>query len=157
MKTSGNTFDIVHFQPLISAQRSLKVKLEVAPLLKLFSGLSSTTLPSFMLLWKIPRFHIIITDTNLPDYGARWRGKVPVPVLHALGWKCVGVWSITMVATHLPQKVCDAHMISFTRPSSHLTNSFFPASKIVIAEESEREGLGTRLLKWQNGRRKKKN
>ena len=25
------------------------------------------------------------------------------------------------------------------------TNSFFPASKIVIAEESEREGLGTRL------------
>ena len=77
--------------------------------------------------------------------GARWRGKVPVPVLHALGWKCVGVWSITMVATHLPQKACDAHVIIFTRPSSHLTNSFFPASKIVIAEESEREGLGTRL------------
>ena len=70
-----------------------------------------------------------------------------MPVLHALGWKCVGVWSITMVATHLPQKACDAHVISFTRPSSRLTNSFFPASKIVIAEESEREGLGTRLLK----------
>ena len=27
-----------------------------------------------------------------------------------------------------------------------LTNSFFPASKIVIAEESEREGLGTRVI-----------
>ena len=66
-----------------------------------------------------------------------------MPVLHALGWKCVGVWSITMVATHLPQKACDTHVISFTRPSSRLTNSFFPASKIVIAEESEREGLGT--------------
>ena len=46
---------------------------------------------------------------------------------------------------HLPQKACDAHVTSFTRPSSRLTNSFFPASKIVIAEESEREGLGTRL------------
>ena len=43
----------------------------------------------------------------------------------------------------LAQKACDAHVISFTRPSSCLTNSFFPASKIVIAEESEREGLGT--------------
>ena len=32
------------------------------------------------------------------------------------------------------------HVTSFTRPSSRLTNSFFPASKIVIAEESEREG-----------------
>ena len=30
---------------------------------------------------------------------------------------------------------------------SRLTNSFFPASKIVIAEESEREGLGTRLYR----------
>ena len=72
--------------------------------------------------------------------GARWRGKAPVPVLHALGWKCVGVWSITMVATHLPQKACDAHVISFTRPSFLLN---FPASKIVSAKESEREGLGT--------------
>ena len=53
--------DTVHFQPLISAQRSPKVKLEVAPLLKLFSGLSSTTLLSFMFLWKIPRFHILLT------------------------------------------------------------------------------------------------
>ena len=51
-----------------------------------------------------------------------------------------------MVATHLPQKACDPHVISFTRPSSRLTNSFFPASKIVIAKESEREGLGTRLV-----------
>ena len=42
-------------------------------------------------------------------------------------------------------KACDTHVISFTRPSSHLTNSFFPASKIVTAKESEREGLGTRL------------
>ena len=69
-----------------------------------------------------------------------------MPVLHAMGWKCVGVWSITMVATHLPQKACDAHVTSFTRPSSRLTNSFFPASKTVIAEASEREGLGTRLF-----------
>ena len=78
--------------------------------------------------------------------GARWQGKAPVPVPHALGWKCVGVWSITMVATHLPQKARDAHVISFTRPSSRLSNSFFPVSKIVTAKESEREGRGTRLL-----------
>ena len=66
--------------------------------------------------------------------------KFPMtPVLHALGWNCVGVWSITMVATHLPQKACDAHVTSFTRPSSRLTNSFFPASKIVTAKESERD------------------
>ena len=63
-----------------------------------------------------------------------WAGNV---------WVCAQ--SITMVATHLPQKACDAHVISFTRPSSRLTN-FFPASKIVIAEESEREGMGTRLV-----------
>ena len=56
----------------------------------------------------------------------------------------MGVWSITMVATHLPKKACDAHVTSFTRPSSRLTISFFPASKIVSAEESEREDLGTR-------------
>ena len=36
-------------------------------------------------------------------------------------------------------------MISFIRPSSHLTNSFLPP--IVTAKESGREGLGTRL-KW---------
>ena len=52
------------------------------------------------------------------------RYKAPVLVLHALGWKCVGVWSITMVATHLPPKACDAHVINFTRPSSRLTNFF---------------------------------
>ena len=71
--------------------------------------------------------------------GARWRGKSPVPVLHALGWKCVSVWSSTMVANqksmwHSRDKFYQAFL-------SHN----YPASKIVTAKESEREGLGTRL------------
>ena len=84
------------------------------------------------------------TPYRLLLVGARWRGKAPVPVLHALGWKCVGVWSITMVATHLPPKAYDAHMISFNRPSSRLTNSFFPASNIVIAQR-------VREKAWERG------
>ena len=61
----------------------------------------------------------------------------------ALGCKCVGVWSITMVATHSPQKHAVVHVASFTRPSSPLAESFFCASyKLKVGEE----GLGTRLV-----------
>ena len=30
----------------------------------------------------------------------------------AQGYKCVGLWSITMVATQSPQKACDPHVTS---------------------------------------------
>ena len=71
-----------------------------------------------------------------------WKGR---------GHSCwVGRVPACTEAAHALIKSCQPrvypHVTSFTRPSSRLTNSFFPASKIVIAEESEREGLGTRLL-----------
>ena len=48
----------VHFKPLISAQRSPKVNLEVAPLLKLLSGSSSIILQSLMFFMENPTiFH----------------------------------------------------------------------------------------------------
>ena len=54
-----------------------------------------------------------------------------------LGCKCVvSVWPITMVATHLTQKACGAHVISYTKPSSpSAVLSFLPPAKLNVGEE----------------------